>query len=149
MARLTETVAGLSAAPDPTPVPPLPATALAISGKTYTFDPNPLGIVSVQLDFDQSAEAMATFALEGDPGPVTLAVGLDGIFRTAPGDYGFPLGLRGGWVDQSTFVLDYDMIANNDAIVLVLSFADDTVTITASERTHEGEVQFEGTAVAR
>jgi CubicO group peptidase (beta-lactamase class C family) len=149
MARLTETVAGLSAAPDPTPVPPLPATALEISGKTYTFEANPLGIVSVRLDFDQSAEAMATFALEGDPGPVTLAVGLDGIFRTAPGDYGFPLGLRGAWSDPSTFVLDYDMIANNDALVLELAFADATVTITASERTHEGEVQFQGTAIAQ
>jgi CubicO group peptidase (beta-lactamase class C family) len=149
MERLTGTIAALSAAPDPTPVPPLSATALEISGKTYTFEPNPLGIVSLRLDFDQSAEAKLTAVLEGDPGPATLPVGLDGVFRLTPGDYGFPLGLRGSWSDASTFVIDYDMIANNDAIVLILSFADATVTVTASERTHEGEVHFVGTVVAR
>jgi CubicO group peptidase (beta-lactamase class C family) len=147
MAKLAETVAALSAPPDPTPVPALPPTAVEISGKTYTFTANSLGIVSFRLDFDQSAEARLTAELEGDSGPQTLPLGLDGLYRFTPGDYGFPLGLRGIWTDQQTFAVDYDMIASNDAILLLLSFADDTVTITASERTHEGAVQFEGTVV--
>jgi CubicO group peptidase (beta-lactamase class C family) len=132
-------------APAPQPVAPLPETARAISGKTFVFGPNPLDLETLRLDFDDSAEARleATFTADATLPPV--AVGLDGVYRLQPvGDYDLPLGLRGQWLDEQTFLLDYDQIANLDAYVLVMTFEDDRVSLVGKERTHEASIEIEG-----
>jgi CubicO group peptidase (beta-lactamase class C family) len=145
MARLQEVVGGLTKPPAAKPVPPLPPVARTVSGRTYAFDANPLGLKTLRLDFDGSAEAKLAATL-ADGSEVGGAVGLDGLYRLAPGAYGFPYGLRGAWTDAQTFALEYDQIANNQAIVLQLRFTADTVTVAATERTHEGTVTFAGRA---
>ncbi len=85
------------------PVAPLPATALDISGKTYTFGENPSGWEKIEFVFEQGVNTghiqLNDFSL--------LEFGLDNIYRLSVGE---PLGallLRGLWVDENIFVIDY------------------------------------------
>ena len=42
-------------------------------------------------------------------------IGLDGVLRMSEGMYGLPQGVRGEWVDDTTFVLEYDNIGKAPA----------------------------------
>jgi hypothetical protein len=115
------------------------------SGITYLFEPNPLELSSLRIDFNGGDEALLTLTF---PDALTLvgAVGLDGVYRFTTYDHGFPLGLRGAWTANDTFTVEYDEIANRDAFLLDVQFAGDTVTLTAKERTRAAGVVIEGTA---
>ena len=60
------------------------------------------------------------------------------------GPYDLPQGTRGEWVDDKTFVAEYDNIGNNDHIFLRMRFAGDAVTIEAQETAHELGTRIEG-----
>jgi hypothetical protein len=138
-------IAGLLDPPDAQPVEPAPAMAAESSGITYLFEPNPLELSSLRIDFNGGDEALLTLTF---PDALTLvgAVGLDGVYRFTTYDHGFPLGLRGAWTANDTFTVEYDEIANRDAFLLDVQFAGDTVTLTAKERTRAAGVVIEGTA---
>jgi CubicO group peptidase (beta-lactamase class C family) len=146
---LNAAVAAVAEPPEPKAVEALSEMARAISGKTFVLDPNPLDLETLRLDFDGSAEAHleATFGSSAwdtaqlPPG----TVGLDGIFRIRPvGDHDLPLGLRGSWIDEQTFLLEYDQIANLDAYNILLKFDGDRLTLVAKERSHSASIQVEG-----
>ncbi|NYT19542.1 MAG: serine hydrolase [Methanosarcinales archaeon] len=130
--------------PAPLPVAPLPEMAREISGKSFTFDPNPLGVEKMRLEFNDSDEAIIYLMLteEGEMPP--WPIGLDGVYRLSPGDNGLTLGLRGYWADEHTFVLEYDEIANNGHIILWMRFEGDRVVMEGQEAAHELELRFEG-----
>ena len=108
----------------PQPVPPLPAVAGEISGKLFHFDPNPFLLESLRLDFNGSAEATVQFGFTDGRQTPAAPVGLDGLYRMTPGldlDRAFhvfvdfknlTVGLRGAWVDEKTFRLEYDTLVN-------------------------------------
>jgi len=106
VARLEAVVAELGQPPPAQAVPPPPETAQAISGKSYTFEPNPIGLLSLRLDFDDTAEAILRLEFAGEPSARVVGVGLDGVYRSSYG--GRPAVARGSWVDASTFVVDYN-----------------------------------------
>jgi len=146
---LNAAVAAVAAPPEPKPVEALSEMARAISGRTFVLDPNPLDLETLRLDFDGSAEANleATFGSSAwdtaqlPPG----TVGLDGVYRIRPvGDHDLPLGLRGSWIDEQTFLLEYDQIANLDAYNILLRFDGDRLTLSAKERSHDASIQVEG-----
>lgn len=146
--RLKAALAAVAAPPEPKPVAPLPPLARQVSGRTYVFDPNPLGIEACSLEFDGPAEAVFRITHNGgtvEPWPV----GLDGVYRMSVGPYGQPQGMRGGWADGRTFAVEYDNIANNDHFFLRLSFDGDMVTVESRETAHELGARFEGRAVRR
>ena len=147
VARLNEVVAGLLKPPSAQPVAPLPVMAATVSGVTYTFPDNPLEIASIHVVFDGSDEAVLELGLE-DGRVVTGPVGLDGDYRFTSYDYGFPLALRGMWVDEDTFQFEWNEIANRDVYLLELTFTSDAVSIEAREITHHAGVQVKGDAVA-
>ncbi|MCW5851069.1 MAG: serine hydrolase [Anaerolineae bacterium] len=143
-ARLNVTLAAIAQPPAPKPVAPLPDTARRISGKTIVFAPNRFGISAVRLDFDASAPAtMYITTLDGGQ-PALLRVGLDGVYRMAPGPYDLPMGGRGAWEDSQTFVWEYDNIANNDHVLFRTHFDGNRVTLEGRETAHELGVQAEG-----
>jgi CubicO group peptidase (beta-lactamase class C family) len=143
VARLEEAIAAVAAPPAPKPVAPLNATAKRISGKTFVFDPNPLEIEEVTLEFADPASAV--FRINHSGGKLdSWPVGLDGVYRMSEGYFGLPQGLRGEWVDDRTFALEYDNIANNDHLFLQLSFDGDRVTLESHETAHELGVRFDG-----
>jgi CubicO group peptidase (beta-lactamase class C family) len=146
-ARLAQTLSTLQQAPEPVPVS-LPATAERISGTLYTFDEqNPADIAAARLTFGTSDEATIDIAFPDDRANLSGPVGLDGVYRFSPGAWNLPMGMRGTWADEQTFVLEVNQIANYRVFQLTMRFADDTVVVTVEERTHEEVVEVTGTAM--
>jgi CubicO group peptidase (beta-lactamase class C family) len=149
VAKLTEVVSSLVAPPVVQPVPPLPEMAEAISGKTFRFAPNPLTIETLRLDFSSSDQAGLEIGIVDDPTAIVAAVGLDGVYHFLPGDYGFPIGARGTWEDEQTFVIDLNTFANDDAYDVRLRFVGNAVTLELTDRTRGTKLTIEGMSAAQ
>jgi CubicO group peptidase (beta-lactamase class C family) len=128
VARLESVVAQLGQSPEAQAVPPLPKIARAISGRTFVFEPNPLQLRSLRLDFDAGVhQAEATFMLDlaSEQSPRIIGVGLDGVYR--PSRSGRPVVARGSWADASTFVIDYNEGPGLAAYAMRIRFDGDRV----------------------
>ena len=143
VARLESALKAVMQPPAPKPVAPLPAIAKEVSGKTFVFDPNPLEIETLSLEFTGPAEAVLVIK-HSDGATTSWPVGLDGVYRMSVGEYNLPQGVRGEWVDDQTFALEYDNIANNDHILLRARFAGDRLIIESHETAHELGARIEG-----
>jgi CubicO group peptidase (beta-lactamase class C family) len=144
VSRLQAALTAISQPPAVQPVAPLPDTAHVISGKTFVFEPNPMGIEKVSLEFNGSAEATLHVTLTDVGQMPPWPVGLDGLYRLSPGEYDLPQGNRGHWVDAQTFMLEHDEIANNDHILFFMKFAGDRVILEGQETAHELGISVEG-----
>ena len=142
--KLEEALVAVAQPPAPTAVAPLPEVARTISGNTYVFEPNPLGVDALSMEFDESAEARMTITLAGDEEPQVWPIGLDGVFRMSPGDFGLPRGLRGSWTGDGAFVMELDAAANNDHAYYRIRFEDGRMLIGGQETAHELGTQVEG-----
>jgi hypothetical protein len=60
------------------------------------------------------------------------------------GRFGLPVGLKGFWRDNTTFVLDYDEIANINHYQFELKFSQKDVSIQLSEKTGTVNFSFAG-----
>lgn len=138
VAQLEAVVAELGQPPAGQAVPALPETAQAISGKRYTFEPNAIDLLSLRLDFDDSAEAVLQLEFAYEPSVRVVGVGLDGVYRPSHG--GRPVSARGTWADASTFVVDYNEGPGLAAYTLEMQFDGNQVLFEAS-----GLVSLEGT----
>jgi CubicO group peptidase (beta-lactamase class C family) len=144
--RLLALAANLSKPPEPQPVPALPAVAEEISDKTIHFDPNAFELESLRLDFNDPAEATVQFGFSDGRQNAPAPVGLDGLYRLTPGldldrvfhsfaDFNnLAVGLRGAWVDENTFQLEYDTLVNRYFYLLEMQFNGEQVSLQASER---------------
>jgi CubicO group peptidase (beta-lactamase class C family) len=145
VARLAATLETLQTPPARQPVS-LPDTAATVSGARYTFEPgNVVGVESLRLTFDGSAEADLEVTFANGLDPFAGPVGLDGVFRTSPGKWDLPVGMRGAWPDPQTFVLERDEIANNGALLVTAHFEGDHVAVEVRERTVDATVSITGT----
>lgn len=146
VARLEAAIATVAQPPVAQPIPPLPDMARTLSGRTYFFEPNPLGLASLAFEFDDSAAPTAHIgpAADGDQS-LPISVGLDGTyhFTTVIGD-GRPVGLRGNWIDSQTFVLDYVGAVSNEHMQIHLLFQGDEVNVTINDLVNGTEAQFGG-----
>ena len=145
-AQLAGLVATLPQPPAPQPAPTLPAKAGEISGKLIRFDSNAFLLESLRLDFNDSAEATIQFTFTDGQQTPPAPVGLDGLYRMTPGlnldraFHGFvdfknlTVGLRGTWMDDKTFRLEYDTLVNRYCYLLEMQFNGDLISIKASER---------------
>lgn len=138
--------AAVGAAAQP-PAAPAISMSNAISGRKYIVETNPVGLESFSLTFSDNNEAMAK--LEFTDGRVEQRpLGLDGIPRLFRGGrFGLPVALQGWWENNSTFVFDYDEVANINAYRFRLTFVQDAVGIELSEKTGLVEATFQGKAV--
>ncbi len=143
-ARLNAALTAVAQPPTPGAVAPLPDTARAISGKTIVFEPNPLGLRAVRIDFNDTVEATLSVSVADGGQWLPLRVGLDGVYRFAPGDHNLPTGARGEWTDPQTFVWEYDAVANNDHILFQTRFDGNRVTVEGQETAHELGARAEG-----
>jgi hypothetical protein len=76
---------------------------LDISESVYRFDENPMGREKLEFVFEPGAKT-AQLLVNDEP---SLEIGLDNIFRLSSGEALGELLLRGRWVDEQTFVVDY------------------------------------------
>jgi CubicO group peptidase (beta-lactamase class C family) len=132
----------------PAPVAPaaLPPLATEVSGRTYRFEPNPLGLASLRLDFDRPEAAGFAMTFSDGLPPRSGEVGLDGVLRMFPGEDGVTAGMRGGWAPEGKFRAEYDGIAMIDAFDLLLDFDGDRLLMTAKDVTYEEGVTLQGRA---
>ena len=130
-------------APNPSPVPPLPAMAGRISGKTYRLSPNWIGLGSLRLTFSGGEPRLD--AMLGQE-PLSLAVGLDNVYRISPGRFGLPAGCRGSWKSDSVFVAELDEIGNNAYWRMTMTFTGDRLVVDIQEGTGLPGVKAEGRA---
>jgi CubicO group peptidase (beta-lactamase class C family) len=128
----------------PQPVAPLPAMARQISGQIFVFEPNPIGLETTALEFDDTDEGTLRFKLFGSEQVVSVPIGLDGVYRMSVGDHNLPQGYRGDWADTQTFILEYDNIANNDHVTYQLRLEGERVVMSVQETAHEIGLQIEG-----
>jgi CubicO group peptidase (beta-lactamase class C family) len=84
------------------PVQPISKTALDISHSIYRFDENPLGWETLEFVFEPESPT-SQIILNG----ATMVVGLDNIFRMSNELPGGEILLRGRWVTDDVFILDY------------------------------------------
>jgi hypothetical protein len=119
----------------------------AISGRKYVVEANPLGLKSFSLTFSAHNEAVAHLEL-ADGRVEQRPLGLDGIPRLSPGGrFGLPVALQGRWETNSTFVFDYDEVANINSYRFRLTFVHDEVSIELSEKTGLVDAKFQGKSV--
>lgn len=142
-ASLAAALAALAAPPAPRDVGAPPETAVAVSGLTYVFEANPLHLDGMRVDFDSGDEATLTLMFAGQPARVGR-IGLDGVYRFSPGENGLPVGIRGGWADATTFLVEYDTIASIDAFDLRVRYDGDRVVVDAKDRTYQSGVRLVG-----
>ena len=103
----------------------------------FELGPNPVGLDALGLEFDDSAEAILHLMPAGSDQTVAWPIGLDGVYRLSPGDNGLHQGLRGTWVDDQTFVLEHDEIANNSHAIYTMRFEGDRMVVEGRQFAHE------------
>jgi hypothetical protein len=110
-------------------LPELPPTAHLVSAQTYVFGENPSRIESLSLRFGRDGEATLDVLLEGRR--YELAVGLDRSYRETMIDERNRLALRGAWVDDRTFALEWCWTSSGERLDISLRFARDRVSFRA------------------
>jgi len=116
------------------PVPELPATALEISGQPYALEESPFGWKHIVLFFERgSSTARITTNLKEEP----EEIGLDNIYRLgySTSDHF----MRGHWVDNQTFALDWTPMGMNGSANIQLKYRGDEVQITIMQLIFSGE----------
>ncbi|HEY3024554.1 MAG TPA: serine hydrolase [Pyrinomonadaceae bacterium] len=145
VARLNEAVKRATLAPAAKPVAPLPSLAMRISGKTFEFDQNLLGLKQLNLAFKAGGKPGAEATMRSVFNTRRFTIGLDDIPRLSPhGRFNLPVGLKGFWRDNETFVLDYDEIANINHYQFEMKFSERDVLVKLSEKTGTAKLEFAG-----
>jgi CubicO group peptidase (beta-lactamase class C family) len=149
VARLEDSVNQATMAPQPKRVPAPPPMASRISGKAFEFGQNPAGLKELALTFNPGGEASVRLAFADhrftDTPVSERPVGLDGVPRISPhGRCDLPVGIKGSWKDDQTFLLDYDEIANINHYQFELTFSGTDVSVVITEKTGAADLSFSG-----
>ncbi|MCL5428610.1 MAG: beta-lactamase family protein [Chloroflexi bacterium] len=105
-AQLQEALVAILDAPEAEPVPSLPAIVQEISGKNFILESNGILNSALTLTFPETGEARLEFTVQNESEPRVSLVGLDGLYRASVS--GKPVLARGEWVDEKTFVIEYN-----------------------------------------
>jgi len=116
----------------PQSVPPLPGMAQQISGQKYELGTNPFQLEDFSLTFEKQDEALMNLTVADDT--LALPIGLDNVFRIAPGRFGSPAALKGFWKKRGVFAFDFNEIGNINNWRATVRFEDDRVAIRMQER---------------
>ncbi|MEQ8236509.1 MAG: serine hydrolase [Syntrophomonadaceae bacterium] len=142
--QLQAALAEIKKAPESQAIAPLPAMARVISGKNYVLDANPMGLERVRLEFDGSDQAVLHISYSDKRISPPQPIGLDGVYRLIPGDYGLPQGGRGYWLDEDTFIFEQDRIANFDHNIFDVTFQGERIIIKGHKADHELGIDLNG-----
>jgi CubicO group peptidase (beta-lactamase class C family) len=144
--------ARLAAAVNDARKPPRPAQLASqltrtVSGRRYTLGANPLDLKSFVLTFPGAAVGQLELELrDRSDGPRPM--GLDGVPRVSTGGrFGLPVSVNGAWEGDSTFVIEYNEIANINTYRFRLTFSDRDVDVEMTERSRAIQsARFHGTS---
>jgi CubicO group peptidase (beta-lactamase class C family) len=119
----------------PTPTPSPNPFAPRVSGKTFVLSRNQLGLTSISLVFNDSAEAKLEFSRVGQT--LHCPVGLDGVERFSTDKLvELPFACKGRWISERVFRLELDRVGGISRYRFELQFTDDgrDVSIQLTER---------------
>ena len=143
-ARLAAALKAANHPPAPKRMQPLPEMAKTVSGRTYLLETNILDLRTLSLDFLAKPDALVRLTFTDNHTEIH-PIGLGGTKKVSPGGrFGLPVGVRGFWENSRVFVLDYDEIANINALLFRLSFNGGQVVIRLTEKSANSEWKFEG-----
>ncbi|MCL5428609.1 MAG: beta-lactamase family protein [Chloroflexi bacterium] len=125
-ALLQEAIAGVAQAPETEPVPPLPDIAREISGKRFVGEPNTL-LEYIALTFDEPNQMQFELKVAYEPEPRLDMAGLDGLYRDSVN--GRIVKARAEWVDEQTFIIEYNEGPGLDLMFLWMRFEEDQVRL--------------------
>jgi CubicO group peptidase (beta-lactamase class C family) len=111
--------------PKSQPVDSLPPIAKKISGKRYQFDPNNIQFHHFCLTFDPE-KPTAKWELAFGPKSIRVDVGLDNVYRRT-WSAGFLRAYKGSWINDSTFVFQYQVLDYTERGSAKLTFKGDEV----------------------
>jgi hypothetical protein len=135
--RLAKAIAEVSME-KPSEVGATPALADAISGKTYTFPDGPLGLKSLTLFLSDPEPRYQAEIYSHDSTNSSISldgpIGLDGLYRKSkPGNFGLRA-VKGSWVDDQTFAVDFQYVGLGEQRRWSLKFDGDKVTLSGKSR---------------
>ncbi|MEO7191426.1 MAG: hypothetical protein ABI051_10255 [Vicinamibacterales bacterium] len=132
-ALLKARAAAAAAAPAPTPIGAMPSLAATISGKVFKFPVNTSRLDSLALTFAKEGSARVDLTYYGEP--LSVPIGLDGVYRTGPhGPFRLPAGATGKWTSDTEFLLGLNFIANINHYTLAIRFTpEQTIAVTVNE----------------
>jgi hypothetical protein len=107
------------------------------------------------LSFEEGAEALIIMGTSpgGTPGVLTdpqdwimveWKVGLDNIYRFAPGPFEIPLGLTGRWESEDTFIIFVDYIDDVRRDRIRLTFQGEEIIIQSTTEGQSGVITING-----
>jgi hypothetical protein len=145
--RLAEAVAAAGSAPQPTAVE-LPAMTATVNGARYEFRPNDFGNSWFTISFGDDS-ATLQLGVAGPPSPfperhlwwedvgepVEFEIGLDGRFIIDEA-WGQPMASRGAWLDDDTFLIEYQIIGETVEGTYSFTFTDDVVDLAFEDLTY-------------
>ncbi len=147
--RLAAAILAAARPPAAQPVPAESRAASSVSGRTYTLESNPLGLQSFSLTFSGGNDAVVRLKFS-DGRSEERPVSFDAVPRLSLGGrFGLPVALRGMWESDTTFVLEYDEVANINSYRFRLAFAGNNVNIELKEKTGLVETRFRGKTTSR
>ena len=135
--RLQKAVDTVQKAPQPQPVGTLPAIAGKISGKTYNLGNSE----TLTFWFDGVNECKADLNSKN-----ILKIGLDGDFRInnvgnlITGGLDYHGALRGRWLDEKTFQIDFRVLEEGFETVYTAKFEDERIELKSTTNMSDGEV---------
>lgn len=141
VARLDSLVKAV-ANPEPGPIPPLPQMAHQVSGKTYAFGTNPGDFKTFSITF-QPQKDEAKFSLSFGSQHVEGAIGLDNVYRIINAE-GFLRALRGSWVTENTFSIDYQVLDYTQRGTIRMTFEKNKLTVWMQEEIQDIKYKFSG-----
>jgi hypothetical protein len=130
-------------------VPALAKSAEDISGSVYTFEENSLGWGKLMFGFEPGKDTAQLYLDDYS----VMDIGLDNIYRLSKGELFGEILLRGRWVNDETFFIDYPypmfgrtVLGELGETVFQFKFTDDKLEVTVSQQVFGGEpIVFEGT----
>lgn len=124
------------------PVLTFPATASTISGSVYTFKENPLGWETLEFDIEAGMKTIQLHLNDYS----ALEMGLDNIYRLSRAQPFGEILLRGQWMNEHTFVIDYPypltgatILGELGEIEIQFNFSGTNLEVTARQLVFGGE----------
>ena len=122
----------------PSEVGATPALAAAISGKIYRFPDGPLGVKSLTLFLtDPEPHYEAEIYTHGPTDSSIVLdgpIGLDGLYRKSkPDNFGLRA-VKGSWVDDRTFAVDFQYVGLGEQRRWSLKFDGDKLTLSGKSK---------------
>jgi CubicO group peptidase (beta-lactamase class C family) len=114
-----------------------------ICGKTYKFDKNNIGFTHFKLCTENSDTAYILLGLNiiksNEIGDRKVNLGIKGVYKISNATrFQTPMAAKGKWVDDNTFIIDYNEFSNAHKYKMTINFDEDKATFEINDEADYG-----------